>query len=104
MNRVWSFKEIAKTLLLSFLVAIIQSMKYKTLLFDLDGALNIFNLCEKKYRLAAVTNGIGDVQRSRIKNAGIDTCWINSNGNIQNDINPTFTMSDISKLMETLTK
>ncbi len=164
MNWVWSFEEIAKTLLLSFLVAIIILMKYKTLLFDLDGtildfskteeaaltaaykivfdtkpidnlqsvyhkinsalwkefekgnidikdlkkkrfsdlfvyfdlnadpevfsniylselgkggyllegAMDILNYCKKHYRLAAITNGIGDVQRSRIRVAKIE--------------------------------
>ncbi|MCK5152724.1 MAG: YjjG family noncanonical pyrimidine nucleotidase [Spirochaetales bacterium] len=125
----------------------------------LEGALDILNLCEKKYRLAAVTNGIGDVQRSRIDkagighyfetivisedvgiakpdpeifiitfenmnltqkdevlmigdslssdilggiNAGIDTCWINGYGNKIKDIEPTYTISNISELKEIL--
>ena len=246
-----SFRGIWKTLLLSFIVDIIQSMKYKTLLFDLDGtildfskteeaaliaaykivfdtkpidnlqsvyhkinsalwkefekgnikisdlkkkrfsdlfayfdlnansddfsdiylselgkggyllegAMDILNYCKKHYRLAAITNGIGDVQRSRIRvakiehffetivisedvgiakpdpeiftitlgkmeltqkdeilmigdslssdilggiNAGIDTCWIKGNGDKTKDIEPTFTISNISKLKEIL--
>ena len=122
----------------------------------LEGAMDILNFCKKNYRLAAITNGIGDVQRSRIKvaeiehffetivisedvgiakpdpeifnitfekmeltqknevlmigdslssdilggiNAGIDTCWINSKGMELKDIEPTYTISNISDLM-----
>lgn len=38
----------------------------------LKGALDILKLCGNSYRLGAITNGIGDVQRSRIKVAGIE--------------------------------
>ena len=37
----------------------------------LDGALRVLKYCKGKYRIGAVTNGIGDVQRSRIKAAAI---------------------------------
>lgn len=125
----------------------------------LEGALDILNYCKKNYRLAAITNGIGTVQRSRIRvadiehlfetivisedagiakpdpeifnitfgkmklkqknevlmigdslssdilggiNAGIDTCWINGNGDKTKNIEPTYTISNISKLKEIL--
>ena len=37
----------------------------------LNGALSVLEACKAKYRLGAVTNGIGDVQRSRIRAASI---------------------------------
>jgi len=125
----------------------------------LDEALAVLEDCKGKFRLGAVTNGIGEVQRSRIKaaaighyfetivisedagiakpnpaifdiafkkmgltkkdeilmigdsltsdilggvNAGIDTCWINVEGPGQKDIQPTYTISNISELMNIL--
>ncbi|MCK5674671.1 MAG: YjjG family noncanonical pyrimidine nucleotidase [Spirochaetales bacterium] len=125
----------------------------------LEGAMDILNFCKKNYRLAAITNGIGDVQRSRIRvaeiehffetivisedvgiakpdpgiftitlknmklmnkkevlmigdslssdilggiNAGIDTCWINTNGIDPVDIKPVYTITKISELIEIL--
>jgi len=38
----------------------------------LEGSLDILNYCKGNYRLAAITNGIGDVQRARIKVAEIE--------------------------------
>jgi 2-haloacid dehalogenase len=38
----------------------------------LEGALETLEYCSAKYRIGAITNGIGDVQRSRIKTAKID--------------------------------
>jgi 2-haloacid dehalogenase len=37
----------------------------------LEGALKILTFCSKQYRLGAITNGIGNVQRSRLDKAGI---------------------------------
>ena len=125
----------------------------------LKGALEVLNFCSEKYRLGAITNGIGDVQRSRLNvagishffetivisndvglakpdpgifkiafenmnlhdkkeilmigdslssdilggiNAGIDTCWINNNGIDEKDIEPLYTIYNISELMEIL--
>ncbi len=125
----------------------------------LDGALDILKYCKNKYRLAAITNGIGDVQRSRIRaaeigyffetiiiseevgiakpdpgifdiifknmklsdkkeilmigdslssdilggiNAGIDSCWINTDGIKHGGIDPTYTISNIREIKEIL--
>jgi len=38
----------------------------------MKGALEILTFCSKHFRLGAITNGIGDVQRSRLNKAGID--------------------------------
>ena len=37
----------------------------------LDGALDVLKSCAGRFRIGAITNGIGNVQRSRIKKAGI---------------------------------
>jgi YjjG family noncanonical pyrimidine nucleotidase len=37
----------------------------------LDGALDVLESCAGRFRIGAITNGIGNVQRSRIKKAGI---------------------------------
>jgi len=125
----------------------------------LEGSMDILNYCKKNYRLAAITNGIGAVQRSRMKvaeiehffetivisedvgiakpdsgifdivfnnmkltqkedilmigdslssdilggiNVGIDTCWIYGNGKKIESIEPTYSISSISKLKEIL--
>lgn len=125
----------------------------------LDGALDVLESCAGRFRIGAITNGIGNVQRSRIKkaqigqffetvvisndvgiakpdpgiftialenmdlynkeeilmigdslssdilggiNAGIDTCWINSLNIESGDIQPGYTISKISLLMEIL--
>lgn len=125
----------------------------------LQGALEILTFCAGRFRIGAITNGIGNVQRSRIKkagidyffetivisndvgiakpdpgiftialenmdlynkeeilmigdslssdilggiNAGIDTCWINSLNIESGDIQPGYTISKISLLMEIL--
>ena len=125
----------------------------------LHGALEILTFCAGRFRIGAITNGIGDVQRSRIKkagigqyfetviisndvgiakpdpgifnialekmdlhnkeeilmigdslssdilggiNAGIDTCWINRHKEESGEIEPVFTISKITKLLEIL--
>jgi len=37
----------------------------------LNGAMDVLEYCKGKFRLGAITNGIGNVQRSRLKVAGI---------------------------------
>ncbi len=122
-----------------------------------DGSLDVLKLLHPNYRMGAVTNGIGVIQRSRIEkagiggyfetliisdeigiakpdpdffritmekmgienrsemlmigdslssdilgglNAGIDTCWINRNKIEQNEIIPSYTISDITELLK----
>ncbi len=125
----------------------------------LDGALDVLESCAGRFRIGAITNGIGNVQRARIKkagigqyfetviisndvgiakpdpgiftialegmnlskkndvlmigdslssdilggiNAGIDTCWINRQGEEPGNIKPVFTISKINRLLEIL--
>ena len=125
----------------------------------LDGALDVLESCTGRFRIGAITNGIGNVQRSRIKkaqigqffetvvisndvgiakpdpgifnialegmnlvrrdddlmigdslssdilggiNAGIDTCWINRHEENSGEIEPVFTISKITGLLEIL--